>query len=149
MVIGFRCSPDAISLVLLDGTRISPNLLTSEVAKRPADLSDAAFFSWVRKEVTDLLRTNRPKRVALKRAEHGPARSNSTERRAQLEAVAQAASYDCGFHDVGLFNKAQIASALSFNGKARDILDALDGTPLQDLTTDELKEAALAAWCLL
>jgi hypothetical protein len=149
MVIGFRCTPHEIALVALKGTREHPVVDTSDVAKRPSNLSDPAFFSWVHKEITDLLATNSPKRISVKRAEHGPSRSASTERRAQVEAILQLAAYDAGYKQVASVTKSQIAAAIGYKGKIKDVIAALDGTPLEDFRKDERGEAALAAWSIL
>jgi hypothetical protein len=149
MVIGFRCSPQEITLVGLKGTKEDPVVVTSEVVRRPANLSDPAFFSWVHKEIRDLLTTNAPKRISFKKAEHGPSRSSSTERRAQVEAILQVAAYDSGYKQVVGMTKSQIAAAIGYEGKIKEILTALDGTPLESFTKDERGEAALVAWSIL
>lgn len=149
MVIGFRCTPHEIFLVELKGTKECPVVVASEVAKRLSDLSDAAFFSWVRKEITDLLKANTPRRVAFKKAEHAPSRSAATERRAQVEAILQLAAYDCGYKQIASFTKSQITAAIGYEGKPKDVINALDGTSLEQFKKDEQGEAALAAWSVL
>jgi hypothetical protein len=149
MVIGFRCSPQGIALVALKGTKGNPILVTSEVVSRPANLTDPAFFSWVHKEIRDLLTTNSPKRISFKKAEHAPSRSSSTERRAQVEAILQVAAYDAGYKQVAGMTKSQIAAAIGYEGTIKEVIVALDGTPLEDFKKDERGEAALVAWSIL
>jgi hypothetical protein len=149
MVIGFRCSPQEIALVVLKGTKEDPVIVTSDVVKRPANLSDPAFFSWVHKEIKDLLTTNSPKRISFKKAEHGPTRSSSTERRAQVEAILQVAAYDTGYKQIAGMTKSQIAAAIGYEGTIKEVILALDGTPLEEFKKDERGEAALVAWSVL
>lgn len=149
MVIGFRCSPHGVALVVLRGTRAEPVLVKSEIAVRPANLTDPAFFSWAHKEIRDLLATNGAKRIRFKRAEHGPARSSSTERRAQVEAILQMAAYDSGYMQVTGVTKSQIAKAIGYVGAAKGVAAALDGTPMEAFRIDDRGEAALAAWSAL
>jgi hypothetical protein len=149
MVIGFRCTPQEIALVVLKGTKDQPVVVTSDVAKRPSNLSDPAFFCWVHKEIRDLLTANSPKRISFKKAEHGPRRSAATERRAQVEAILQVAAYDSGYKQVPSLTKSQIAAAMCYKGIITDVITALDGTPLEDFKKDERGEAALAAWSIL
>ena len=149
MVIGFRCTPKEIIVVALDGTKKMPKLLTRDRLVRPKNLSDPAFYSWLRKEITDLLKTNDPRKVVYKKAEHSPHRSSSTERRALVEAILELAAYDCDLKQVKGLTKAQLAAALQFEGKPKDVLDALTGTPLAAVGDDGTKEAALAALSVL
>ena len=149
MVIGFRCSPQEIAVVLLKGTKETPVIVTSDVVKRPANLTDPAFFSWVHKEIRDLLTTNAPKRVCFKKAEHSPNRSASSERRAQVEAILQVAAYDTGYKQIAGMTKSQIAAAIGYEGTIKEVVLALDGAPMEELKKDDRGEAALVAWSIL
>lgn len=149
MVIGFRCTPSEIIVVALRGTRDDPKLVTQDRIQRPKNLSDAAFFSWIRREITDLLKTNVPRKVAYKKAEHSPHRSSATERRAQVEAILELASYDCDFKQVKGLTKAQIAVAIEFDGKPKDVLEVLGGKRLHEVKDDLAKEAAVAGMSVL
>ncbi len=143
--IGFRCWKDRVALVVVNGTRSAPELVTHEVRTVPALPSRAEELHWVRREVQEILDTHRPDRGFYKAAE--PMAQRKDLARAEVEGVLQEAAFG---HKTRLSLtkriNVQIVRDTAFSRKPRYLQELLSGTPLAGLPAAQ-REAGMAALC--
>src|SRR3954465_7028327 len=142
--LGFRCWPDHFAYVVIEGNITRPKPVTSGRVNIPADSDRPAFLDWISREVRTILKRHTPAACAYKSIEPAARKNSDLLRRAQVEGVVQAVVHESGCQAITSHTKQQIKARIGFKGSAKDVDDALDGTPLQEFHTADYKEAALA-----
>jgi len=140
-VIGFRCYPNALAFVVLDGTLAAPSVLEHSHVAMPDD-ERPSQLSWLRQEIREILARVPPELVTYK-APEGTARSKDLGR-AEAEGVLQEAVHSAGV-DLVRRLKTQIRADIGFAEHARYLEMALQGYPALAALPANRREAALAA----
>lgn len=142
--LGFRCQADAITYVVLSGTRDVPAVVDHGVTRMPRG-DRGVQLVWLRQEIHEMLDRFAPDTVSFKAAEN-IARHRDPER-AEAEGVLQEAVRARGLTAVKRI-KSQIRSDLGFARPARYIDEALHDAGLATLPRNR-HEAALVALAAL
>ena len=124
-------------------------LVASEVVKIPADTDRPAFLNWISTEVRTLMKRHTPTNCSYKAIEPLARKNSSLLRRSQVEGVVQAVIHEFGCRQITSYTKQQIKARLGFDGTAKDVADALDGSPLEEFGGTDYEESALVAWASL
>jgi hypothetical protein len=106
-------------------------------------------LSWISREIKTILTRHSPARCSYKSIEPLARKNSDLLRRAQVEGVVQAVVHEFGCKAVGSYTKQQLKARIGFKGTAKEVDEALDGTPLQEFHKPDYEEAALAAWASL
>jgi hypothetical protein len=90
-----------------------------------------------------------PTRCSYKAIEPAARKNSPLLRRSQVEGVVQAVVHESGCTQIDSYTKQQIKARIGFVGSAKDVAEALDGSPLEEFSGTEFEESALAAWASL
>lgn len=148
MVLGIRCWHDKFAFVVAKGPSTNPEIIESDVRKFPADLERAGFLNWISKEIKGVLHRHPIAAAGFKALEGTAFRTVEVVKRAEVEGVIQAVLYESGCKDVDGLTKQQIKAAIGYNGKAAEVVNALEGTAFAEMQAN-IQDAALVAWALL
>lgn len=148
MTIGFRCEPNKVHWVVLDGTVAAPQVVARGSMQMPTTPERHSKLRWLFHETVDIVGRYAPSRVAYKKAETSG--SSTSPERIQAEGVVMAAVAEAGITDMRGLVKRSIASRVGHTGPARYVTRRPTEVGLQGIgSSDAEKEAALAAWAEL
>jgi hypothetical protein len=144
--IGFRCGPDDVAYVVLDGTLDSPRSLDHGNLRAPKFASRAEALAWLRTEVHALLDRHKPDLAFYKAAEVTARRPSS--QRAEFEGVLQEAGISHRSRtSIERRFKQQVARQIGITGSAKYLTRRLRDFGLEELDTATYAEAAVTALC--
>jgi hypothetical protein len=95
------------------------------------------------------MKRHAPTRCSYKAIEPSARKNSPLLRRSQVEGVVQAVVHESGCRQIDSYTKQQIKARIGFAGSAKDVAEALDGSPLEEFNGTEFEESALAAWASL
>ncbi len=147
--IGLRCWPDKFAYVVLQGTLATPVPIDSGTVTIPDDTDRPAFLNWISSEVRTIVKRHTPTSCSYKAIEPAARKNSSLLRRAQVEGVVQAVVHELGCKLITSHTKQQIKARIGFEGSAKEVAQALDGSSLEEFGGTDYEESALAAWASL
>ncbi len=145
MVIGFRSFPDGFAYVILNGTQSSTEVVAKDRLSLPQNNSWPACLSWVRKQLSEILRNHNITSACIKTVE--PMAKKKSVERFHIDAVILENIHSIKGIDCNTRIKSQLKRDIKdFTDPARYIERVLvEDSSLSELNNAQYQEAALAA----
>ena len=143
-VIGFRCFPNDLSFVVLEGTQQNPHVIAHEKFSFPRDYNWGEKLSWLRRQIIELLGEFNLSSASLKTIE--PRAQQISVKRVQAEGVVLEASNSTLNRECTCRIKSQIRRDIQdFTQAARYLDRALTSRGFDELNNANFKDAAFVA----
>lgn len=150
-ILAVRCSNSDFAYAIVDGEKLSPSVVASDVIAFPKGYDDPALFHWFHQEIMALINNYGPDGVAIKGAEPMVKRSGALETRIRVEGIVLMSAAEAGCGAAQRKVKSTIAKDLGMKGKGKYLETKLDTSPIADFNSynSKLQEAILVGWSSL